>query len=256
MLFLAFLKEISSLLYLIFEVIFYFLRRTNYFETKEKTEGLIFLIPGLFSPSGIWNPWIRTLSKHFPNQKIIAASVKKLGNCPLEEAGKPLLEKVQTFVNQNPGKSITLIGHSNGGRLAVYIYNSLKLNNNRFNLITLGGVLGGTKLASFFQNKKWAHFLVKKDLIDEFCFKSQTTINQLCCLKQKPCENREKFFFFAANEDRLVFPPTASLPILNKDEEHYLFEGEGHLSLILSAKNKVVEILKTQLAPELKNNLE
>lgn len=216
------------------------------FEWKNN-KGLILLIHGLFGHPSHWLSHIEEIQNNSNEFLIKAPLVFKRGNCSLEAAAKPILELVQDYLDDNPGKPICILSASNGARISNYI--DINLRNYPVDLIisTIAGAhLGSTKM-NLINQIPIVRSLFDERLRGELSYQSQLTQIMVEEMKKKIEQGSRKYSFFATREDCLVTPFTSSLPQLDHKEKFFLLQGEGHGSIPNRVKKTQIQLCLKQL---------
>ncbi len=211
---------------------------------KEESEGLYLFIHGLWGHPTDWNLYRdRTASQY----TFAAPHVYNKGNAPLERAAEPILRMVKEYLQEHPGKPVSIIGTSNGSRIATYIENNLtaeELRGTSLKVVSIAGVLGGTKVVNRLGPLLRIVRLNSK-LIEELKWQSSVATNLMdeWQKKQKLWQERNvdvQHLFIATREDALVRPIKSSLPM---NSSHKIYHGEAHMSVVDAALNDVFDWL-------------
>ena len=221
--------------------------------SSEESNGLYFFIHGLEGSPADWNAYKDSV-KEEPNAHIFAPQVVLKGNCGLEIAGKPLLEALENYLRKFPGKPVTLIGTSNGGRLAAtYIEANLDpsvLGSSRLTVVSLAGVIYGTKTIDNLKNAPLVSFFLDRQLEKEFSFGSQSAKENLLAWKAKQDVWNEQnkivhHLFCASTEDAAVRDNSSSLPYHGSASSTYIVvSGQSHTSIVDFLRKDVLQWLK------------
>lgn len=226
---------------------------------KEGSTGLHLFSHGFMGSPTIWNVYIKALRAQDSSADVRAPAVPHKGNCGLEEATKPIREMVKAYINDQADKKenttipINLYGVSNGARITLNLLQGLidpelqgKLADKNikiaFKVNCIAGVLRGTRnwalsLAACCRLSNWIAqkiFKISPEILSDFVYNSTASAQLID--KTRTLENSNttsyEFSFYASTEDNKVNPYTSSLPILRKNENHYIVHGEGHESIV------------------------
>ena len=222
---------------------------TSTFNTDK--EGLIVYIHGLGSNPKIGESlYAQEIEKQAPNKyDIWVPNVVKKGNCSLEEAATPILERVRKYIEENPGKPVQLIGHSNGGRIAGYIDTHTRDMNVNMRVTGIAGVFGGTNIVTLGKVLGLANFFICKTLASELKTNSKVCKELVQGMREK-VENGSRTYTFYTTIDDIAIPNYNScLPKINQNEEHITKAGCSHNSIqtaVLKEEiRKIVDFMKT-----------
>ncbi len=217
------------------------------------SKGLYLFIHGLRGHPTDWNSYQEEIKRKNPHAHLFAPQVPLEGNCALETAAYPLLEVVNNYLKKFPGRPVTLMGTSNGGRIAAYIESKLDpeiLGSSRLSIVSIAGVHNGTKVVDLV---KKLHLLplarLNKDLADEFIFGSRVAKENLSAWQNKQYvwkhQNRSvRHLFCATTEDEQVRDLTSSLPYEGTMNSVYkVFNGHSHTSIVEGARADVLKWL-------------
>jgi hypothetical protein len=225
----------------------------------DESSGLFLDIHGLRASPTDWQLYEQEFKKQYPCSHHFLPKVVLGGNCSLEIAAKPLLEVVENYLKKFPGKSVTLIGTSNGGRIAAYIESKLDpllLGESKLIVVSIAGVHNGTKFIDFLES---IHMLslarLAPELADEFHWSSCVAQENLKAWQSKQViwnKNGNKVFhlFIATMEDENVWGQSASLPQAPQNTtktKHIVYNGETHTSIVEAAFPKVSKFVNKNL---------
>jgi triacylglycerol esterase/lipase EstA (alpha/beta hydrolase family) len=214
-------------------------------------EGLIVYIHGLGS-----NPKIgryvygKEIQKQAPNRyNIWVPDVVKKGNCSLEEAANPILAVVRKYIEDNPGKPVQLIGHSNGGRIAAYIETHTRDMNVNMRVTGIAGVFKGTDAVAIGKILGLATLFLSSTLTDELQTNSPLSKELIRDMRQK-IENGSRTYTFYATVDDIAIPNYYScIPKIDQNEEYVVKKGCSHNSIqhaVLQEEiKKVIDFMNT-----------
>jgi len=198
---------------------------------KPKTEGLFVMMHGLMGHPSIWHNQITKLKETMPNCERFVPFVSKQGNCGLEEAGRPILNKIVEYTKANPGKPICLLGVSNGATLCHYIETELRKEVPGASVMvsSVAGVHYGSKKIDLANRIRLHNPAIRKRL----AFASAEAKKLLDAVKQPLGEGKRKFVYFASLADSLATHVGTALPrIGHADTSHYVVDEEGHSSIV------------------------
>lgn len=221
--------------------------------SSEESNGLYFFIHGLEGSPADWNAYKDDLLEDSMSH-VFAPEVMKRGNCGLEAAGKPLLEALESYLTKFPGKPVTLIGTSNGGRLAAtYLEANLPpevLGSSTLTVVSLAGVHYGTKFMDYMMNPHVLPLVLDKQLLEEFRFGSESARKHLFAWKAKQdvwnAQNKKVHHLFCATtEDAAVRDNSSSLPYHESSSSKYIVvSGQSHTSIVDALRKDVMQWLK------------
>lgn len=92
---------------------------------KDSSKGLCVFIHGMNAHPSVWDAHLEQLEDHEAIDTL-TPFVPEKGQTTLKEAAGPIIEKIKDYAEKNPGKPIYLSGHSNGGRICLYIEQQLR----------------------------------------------------------------------------------------------------------------------------------
>lgn len=200
---------------------------------QKESKVLYVLIHGYKGHPSVWNNHIRELKKT-PDVDVFAPFVPNKGNCRLEKAAQPILNKILDYMRKYPGKPICLIGLSNGSRIATWLEVQLRSISPQtpIRVSTVAGIHFGTSLMNLVSKFKILHWFVKKCIREELAHGSQKAC-QILDEVLKPSPNIVRAYeFWGSTEDYHVPCLGSSLPLLNKNESHFVVHGYGHNSIL------------------------
>lgn len=221
--------------------------------SSNDSKGLYLFIHGLRGHPTDWNSYQEEIKRKDPHAHLFAPQVPLEGNCALEIAAKPLLEVVNNYLKKFPGRPITLMGTSNGGRIAAYIESNLDpelLGTSRLSIVSLAGVHNGTKVVDLVKKLRLLPLVkLNKDLANEFAFGSRVAQENLSAWQNKQYvwkdQNRSvRHLFCATTEDEQVRDLSSSLPFEGTmDSVYKVFNGHSHTSIVEGARSDVMKWL-------------
>lgn len=213
-------------------------------DPSPQSDGLCLLIQGLGGYPFIWKKYIDILKKENPRLHCVAPVVYKKGNYHFKTVAKPILPIIQDYIAKNPGKPISLVGISNGARIAAFLERKLKNEKTPIKTISIAGVHFGTRLMDRAIKTGFTKvFMVHPEVQREMRFAAEPNIRRLeawrsCAIETKGIRERD---FFASTEDGRV-DLRSSIPKINPqtDSKHILHK-ESHISIMDGARNPVVK---------------
>ncbi len=225
-----------------------------------ESKGLYLFIHGLRGSPTDWNNYQKPLEQKDPGAHRFAPKVALKGNCDLETAARPLLAVVQDYLKKFPSRPVTLIGTSNGGRIAAYLETHLApevLGSSRLSVVSLAGVHRGVKIISCMK-KVGLLFLLRlnKKLVEEFLFGSRHAEDNLISWQQKQAIWKQegksvRHLFCATREDEVLRDLEGSLPYhKDADSTYKVVSGHSHMSIVDGVRNDVINWLSGSYIPK------
>lgn len=205
------------------------------------SDGLFFFIHGYDGKPQRWYDYLLDAQSKAPGAHHLVPHVPHKGNCPLEEAGKPLLEVVQNYVHKHPGKPLYLFGFSNGTRLVTYIEAHLQLPpGSSLNVVSIAGIHSGSRVVTNMQKVARAAGM-NSELIKQLIYHSVTS-QELLALRETRADIRKEIqtrhIFFASTEDEAIQPISTALPGIAK-ALHRVVHGHTHSSIMAAVRSTV-----------------
>jgi hypothetical protein len=218
-------------------------------EAKE-SNGIYFFIHGLFGFPSDWNTYVDTIQTKQNDIHVFVPHIPLKGNCSLETAGKPLLEALENYLKKFPGKPVTLIGTSNGGRLAAFYLESRLdpkiLGNSSLAIVSIAGVHYGTKVIDFLSQMNFLPHLndtFKEEIL--FGNKAAKSCLEAWHKKQsiwKEHNQKVRHLFCATTEDEQVRDISCSLPYHQDAVSTYkIVSGHSHTSIVEEMCDDVIQ---------------
>jgi len=206
---------------------------------KQTSKGLYVLIHGLKGHPHVWKKHRHCLRHQQPDHDVFVPHVVDQGNCTLEKAANPILEKIREYAQKHPQKPICLIGASNGGRIATYLETQLREKSAHTEILvsTIAGVHFGSKMLD-----RVNHFWLMRKLVghtdairQELSFSSERA-KKLLDHVQNPLrpETKRTYVFYGSTEDYMATDLRTTLPRVGSDKtvHYHVFHGYGHSSLV------------------------
>lgn len=219
---------------------------------KEDSQGLYVLVHGLMSHPATWDKHRDKIMKEQPDHDLFIPYVPKKGNCTLEEAASPILEKILSYAEKCPNKPICLIGSSNGGRIVHHLEIELRLRvpQAKIWVSSIAGVhFGSTKMSAIRSNCLLRCLTgVSDSIAEELSFGSEKAQEILKAMQQPlPVETHRKYVFYGTPEDTLATNISTVFPKIGEDKsvEYISLYGYGHCSLIHGVCDDQIDRAKT-----------
>ncbi len=217
----------------------------------ESSKGLFLCIPGLNGHPADYKKYINKFVQDFKGCHVCVLSIAKFGNCALEISASPVLELVEKYLQKFPGNPVTIIGTSNGGRIAQYVESRLNPERvTKLSIVTLAGVHFGTTFIAFLE-RLYLLWLPNLDLelIEEFRWNSPVAQAELKLWNEKQViwDHLGKdvtHLFCATMNDEHVWSNSSSLPHSKHSKHSYsVYRGASHSSIVPYALPDVVKFL-------------
>lgn len=200
-------------------------------------KSIIIMLHGMNSSSGQFWLHIKELEKYNDYIKLYIPEITNRGMCTLQQSGDPVYSEIDKHIRDIIKKNIRiiLIGISNGGRVALYIYSKIMDNYNYNNVYvsTLGSPLRGTYLADIALITKGyylSNYFGNEKVIEELRYDSDVSRSLIeKCLKYDNFKNNTRFY--TAKYDAMVFPYKCA--ILENHSNNKIIEDVGHNGLII-----------------------
>lgn len=188
---------------------------------------LLVLIHGLNGTPLEMLPFIDKLGR---THDVYCPAVLRRGNCSLDEAVDALYPPIQAYLTEHPEAPVSLIGNSNGGRIAARLECRLRGMCKQLTLVTICTPFYGTYWMSFGICRFFARTLLgyRFDVIAELMPREfiEDRINSWFL----PLSDTTQYKFYAARHDWKVFPLQTALPCGIDDERARVLEFDSHLS--------------------------
>jgi hypothetical protein len=211
-------------------------------QSKNDSKGLIVLIHGLLDHPVNWTKQIKCIQQSEVSVDLFVPFVPKVGMCDLEQATDPIFKRIQEYTLANPDKKITIISHSNGGRIASAL--ASKLPNTPMMLSSIAGVFSGSPVAGFFDRNVMHYKYIPTDLkniAEELAEDSKKANSITEGLKNIEATAERNFVFYATKNDCLV-PEKSARPVVGTLKAKYeTLSGYGHTSITEAVADKQVK---------------
>lgn len=200
---------------------------------KPDNEGLYVLIHGLNGHPSIWDGHASAIKDLHPQAEVRQPYVPLKGQTSLESAARPISDMVRDYIQHNPGRPVTLMGVSNGGRIASYIENDLRDIPSAIRVSNIAGVQFGSGIMNTLNDWGLSRFLMSKPIQEQLPYGSQTAQDLLEAERRPlPPKVERDFDFYATTEDTRLWPYSVALPQLGHGERHYIVHGAEHDSIV------------------------
>jgi len=217
---------------------------TRTIEWQKESRGLVVLVHGLRSFPAAWFSQIKLL-KRYPKVDLFVPSVTKQGMCSLEEAADPILKTLQDYAAKNPGRPISVLGVSNGSRIATWLDVKMRkyFPKTPMRISTIAGVHFGSSQMNLMKRLGVAKWLYPVSLREELAYgskKAKELLAKVSTPLPRKCALRS-FEFFATTEDLLIPDNESSLPELGLGEKRYLLHGHSHDSIVTAVAESQIK---------------
>lgn len=199
--------------------------------------GLFVLIHGLRSDPAAWFEQIFLLENHQRKLKthIFAPVVHNLGICSLEEAARPILEQLGSYIRHYPMHPICLLGTSNGGRITLWLEQKLReaSPSTPIRISNVAGVHLGTQRMNDLSEFKLTEHWYPESLLEEIKYKSPAATRLIQESSKPMLDGHRSYEFFATANDLLIPNMDSTLPVIeNHEARYYIVTGESHGSVV------------------------
>jgi len=212
-------------------------------EWKNDTKGLCVFIHGLNGHPHVWDKHISLIQDS--TLDIYAPHVHHGGRCSLDEAIDPLFKRISDYALKNPKSPISLMGVSNGGRLALALETMIRKNAPKTDVkvSTIASIHFGTPFIKFMKNLGLCEWVVDPIVAEEFEYGSKKAQEILAKVQEPiPVGNGVRSYeFFATFEDIFVGDLGCSLPKFSDEDKHEILQGYGHNSIVSAVAVKQVK---------------
>lgn len=206
---------------------------TGHYHWKEGNRGLYLLIHGLNGRPNIWFDQLQLLRQQQPDCEIRIPYIHQRGNCKLSCAVEPIFQMLQSYMEENPGKPICIMGVSNGGRIAAELDLRLREQESKVRLSIVAGAIMGSQKMDLLKRTGLARFLHHKAIVREISYCSLQARLHLGKLQDPlPPRVQRSYEFFASTEDFQISPCSAALPEVGHGATYNLVHGENHSSIV------------------------
>ena len=200
---------------------------------KDDSQGLYVAIHGVNGRPTIWHPQLHALREKQPHFDIRFPYVPQKGNCSLDESVAPIEAMVRDYIRKHPAKPISLLGISNGARIAAELEIRLRNTQSPIKLSAIAGPFEGTKKLDLADKLGVANWIYATPFIDELRYQSNTATQLMRRMNEAYNRTPRSYDFYATPNDSQISPYTGSFPRLEgKDANYFLVPGENHNSIV------------------------
>lgn len=199
---------------------------------RPKSDGLFILATGLNGHPAWAGPYLSRIQRERPNIEVRIPQVPHEGDTTLQEAADPIVAMARDYIRKNPGKPISIIGTSNGGRIAAYVETRLRNEPVSIRVTGIAGVYFGSERMSEGISHKIASFRYCPEIVTDLSMGSPAARTLIEEMRAPLCQGERSYEFYAATNDSFVPNFSSCHPLLGKGEELHLVEGHGHLSIL------------------------
>ena len=219
--------------------------------SQHDTQALCVLVHGLVSLPAYLDGYHDALTAQRKNITIFQPYVKDNGLCSLESSMADIKQEVRAWATVDPKRPIIWIGHSNGARMVGALSSELKLEGvlNPMQVHCIAGPFYGSE---FVNRPAWPQALqtgwtgvfktlYPMEVYEELSWKSACATTVIQQMQKAGDEHADlKYKFYATATDMVVFPFTSALPAI-PDAEHFLATSEGHLGILTSVQDRIIQ---------------
>lgn len=221
----------------------------NSVRISTNTKALHVMLHGMNSSSGQFQLHMNEVEKynfeHDDKISVFAPEIIEKGFVELELSGEDVFSKLEPHIERimNSNISIFLIGISNGGRVALYVYSRImeKYNYKNVFVTDLGSPIKGTLMADILlasKLHKFSNYRENEDVLEELKLNSDTATSLLAKCESYPNFKINTMFYFA-RYDALV---NSKEYIEDYDDENVKVEDTvGHNGLIRKCYKEQIE---------------
>ena len=204
------------------------------------TKCVIIMIHGMNSSSGQFQLHMNEIEKYNTDHnqciKMFIPEVLNKGMTKLHDCGNDIYSKISSHLDVIHKQKIPviLIGISNGGRIALYLYSKIMDNypEIRLYITTLGSPIKGTYLANIALNSglyRLTKYASNPDVLSDLTYDSEES-KQLIEKCMKYSNFKSKTRFYVSKQDFLVFPHTCGIM---DNHDNQIVDGVGHDGLVM-----------------------
>ncbi len=211
----------------------------------ENNKGLYVIIHGLNgSPKMTAASYVKLIKKDRPGiYEIRAPHVYKKGNCSLKAAATPIIQMIGSYLAENPGKPIHLIGTSNGARIAAHVELAFRKRSVDIRVTAIAGVFFGSQRVERFKNfKRIVPLVLHKNIIEDFSVGSKRAQMLIEKMQEPVTVGSRSYEFYGTPNDESIPNFSSCFP---KDIPEAIYhppvKGESHVTLWNSIRSKVLQ---------------
>lgn len=215
---------------------------TKFRVMDNNTEAVVVMLHGLDGSSDQFTTYTNKLLNK--NIRCIVPEILNKGNDLLKECGDDVYTKIKNILSMVVKLNIPLfiIGYSNGGRIALYLYlklmNEYKEFRNKIYVSTIATPIKGTLMANYALEHKWYQSKIHTypnaySALVELCYENETSINILnSCLNYDSFKINTKFY--ASTCDTVVYPVECAIVT---ECDNIIIDDIDHNSIFLHCHN-------------------
>lgn len=197
---------------------------------RKENDGLVVFLTGLQGHPSWAASYVENIAKDRPQLEVRIPWIPHSGDCTLEEAATSVIDMVRDYIKQNPGKPITLIGTSNGGRIAGKVETALRSENVAIRIGSIAGVFFGSERVSFLK-KICLGWIYSEAIMKELAVGSPVA-EDLIQKMRRPIYRGERDYTFYATANDFNIPNTSScFPEIHQPLERRFLKRCGHVSI-------------------------
>ncbi len=210
---------------------------------ERESQGLYVLVHGLRGTPKAWEEYRTQIESQYPRGHVFIPSVYKGGNCPLEEAAKPIIDAVKKYRNLYPAAPIRIIGVSNGARIAGAIARDRDIQQADVKVASIAGVHFGTRLLRLAVQYDFVRKILglNSQIVEELQYSSEYAQNTL--REWRSIRPSHENFFYATTEDEKVLDYTSSLPIVGSKDRYFVAHGCNHDSIVQAVRQHLLSLM-------------
>lgn len=170
----------------------------------------------------------------------------RMASCNLsaEACADIILPIITRYVNSHDNASVILVGLSNGGRVACFVEHAMRQACPRTPvlLMSVAGAVTGTVVI----DDNIGACLIDRSVRQQLGYRSRESLDLIERLREPlPRGVVRHHIFYATCQDQLVRPIESALPDIRQNEQHFLLDGCGHLSIMDVVHNHVMLMIQS-----------
>lgn len=219
--------------------------------TESAKNKLVVLIAGLNSSPYTFKELVNeSRKKDLKGLHIYIPKVLNQGNASLDEATMPIFEKIKSWA-QLGGQDLTIVGESNGARIAFAIDAEISKPENRgklesLKIVSIGGAVKGSKVANI-ANSLYLSCLINDNIRNEMptdSYRTKKLYEDWHNAVSTYSGIKRQYTLIAASDDWLVPDFESTLLSVPKGMGRYaIILNHGHVSLTEASASIVSEII-------------